>query len=447
MATGTRGGLDQVDLRGTPHGGTVTRMTRTCSAGATGATRLARGLVKRGIRRRRLARGVRGALHAALEWLDLLLELVDMLLQALHIRLHSRRSQRPFHGRKGQGPKTGVGMGWRCWCHHPQGAAMSGYADVLIGNLTSEVNAIMTLPVVRDPCGRVPGTAPPRGPPVRSEDTMMPDRLTAPSVPPSRPPYRGRRWPHGAALRVAVAAVLLAGVGSVFASDPPQTMTVTKTGTGTGTVSSVPSGITCGADCTQAYAYDTVVILTPTPAAGAVFGGWSGHTDCSDGAVRLNAAKTCTATFIDPTLSQTLTVTTAGTGTGTVSRVPSGITCGADCTQAYAYDTMVTLTATPAAGAVFSGWSGHADCVDGAVRMTAAKTCTATFTAAFQQVSAGVDHTCGVRADGTLACWGRNDYGEATPPSGAFQEVSAGYAHTCGVRADGTLVCWGHYVR
>lgn len=32
---------------------------------------------------------------------------------------------------------------------------MSGYADVLIGNLTSEVNAILTLHVVRDPCGRV----------------------------------------------------------------------------------------------------------------------------------------------------------------------------------------------------------------------------------------------------------------------------------------------------
>jgi len=33
------------------------------------------------------------------------------------------------------------------------------------------------------------------------------------------------------------------------------------------------------------------------------------------------------------------------------------------------------------------------------------------------QVSAGGQHTCGVRTDGTLACWGQNDYGQATPPT------------------------------
>ncbi len=170
---------------------------------------------------------------------------------------------------------------------------------------------------------------------------------------------------------------------ATFTTVPPQTLTVTKAGTGSGTVSSAPAGITCGADCTEAYAYNTVVVLTPTPAAGSVFGGWSGHADCSDGAVRLNAAKTCTATFTTAP-PQTLTVTKAGTGSGTVSSAPAGITCGADCTEAYAYNTVVVLTATPAAGSAFSGWSGHADCSDGAVRMNAAKTCTATFSPTFQ---------------------------------------------------------------
>jgi hypothetical protein len=61
----------------------------------------------------------------------------------------------------------------------------------------------------------------------------------------------------------------------------------------------------------------------------------------------------------------------------------------------------------------------------------------------FTQVSAGGSHNCGVRADGTLACWGWNDYGQATPPDGTFSQVSAGYTHTCGVRTDGTLACWG----
>ena len=170
---------------------------------------------------------------------------------------------------------------------------------------------------------------------------------------------------------------------ATFNPVPPQTLTVTKAGTGTGTVTSAPAGINCGADCTEAYPYNTVVVLTPTPAAGSVFGGWSGHADCSDGAVRMTVVKTCTATF-NTAPPQTLTVTKAGTGTGTVTSAPAGITCGADCTQAYAYNTVVVLTATPAAGSAFSGWSGNADCSDGAVRMNAAKTCTATFSPTFQ---------------------------------------------------------------
>jgi len=61
----------------------------------------------------------------------------------------------------------------------------------------------------------------------------------------------------------------------------------------------------------------------------------------------------------------------------------------------------------------------------------------------FTQVSAGFLHTCGVKTDGSLACWGRNDSGQATPPTGQFTQVSAGQYHACGVRRDGTLACWG----
>ncbi len=60
-----------------------------------------------------------------------------------------------------------------------------------------------------------------------------------------------------------------------------------------------------------------------------------------------------------------------------------------------------------------------------------------------RQVSAGAHHTCGLKTDGTLACWGRNDYGQATPPAGTFSQVSAGGYHTCGLKTDGTLACWG----
>src|SRR5262249_29407173 len=48
----------------------------------------------------------------------------------------------------------------------------------------------------------------------------------------------------------------------------------------------------------------------------------------------------------------------AGTGSGTVTSTPTGITCGTTCSGNYASGTAVTLTATPATGSTFSGWSG-----------------------------------------------------------------------------------------
>ena len=32
---------------------------------------------------------------------------------------------------------------------------------------------------------------------------------------------------------------------------------------------------------------------------------------------------------------------------------------------------------------------------------------------------------------------------QASPPDGRFSEVSAWYEHSCGLRADGTIECWG----
>ncbi len=61
----------------------------------------------------------------------------------------------------------------------------------------------------------------------------------------------------------------------------------------------------------------------------------------------------------------------------------------------------------------------------------------------FSSVSAGGAHTCGVQTDGTVVCWGDISSAQATPPAGAFSSVSAGATHTCGVQNDGTVVCWG----
>jgi hypothetical protein len=83
-------------------------------------------------------------------------------------------------------------------------------------------------------------------------------------------------------------------------------------------------------------------------------------------------------TFTVNTLS-TLTVTKTGTGVGVVSSTPTGINCGVTCNFTFTSADNVTLTAVPAAGSVFSGWRGDADCLDGSVSMSANRSCQAVF--------------------------------------------------------------------
>ncbi len=78
-----------------------------------------------------------------------------------------------------------------------------------------------------------------------------------------------------------------------------------------------------------------------------------------------------------------LTVTKAGTGSGRITTLPSGMNCGATCSAAYTENSLVKLIATPDPGSTFSeffGWKGDPDCEDGQVTMTAALSCEATFT-------------------------------------------------------------------
>jgi Tol biopolymer transport system component len=75
-----------------------------------------------------------------------------------------------------------------------------------------------------------------------------------------------------------------------------------------------------------------------------------------------------------------VTLTVARQGGGTVTSVPAGIACGADCAQGYLRGTIVTLTGVPDAGSVFPGFGG--ECASGPVAMltlTADRACTATF--------------------------------------------------------------------
>lgn len=62
----------------------------------------------------------------------------------------------------------------------------------------------------------------------------------------------------------------------------------------------------------------------------------------------------------------------------------------------------------------------------------------------FTEVVAGLGHYCGLREDGTAACWGDNGYGQAEAPGVTFSSLAGGAEglHSCGVQTDGVTVCW-----
>ena len=53
-------------------------------------------------------------------------------------------------------------------------------------------------------------------------------------------------------------------------------------------------------------------------------------------------------------------------------------------------------------------------------------------------------HTCGIRTDGTLTCWGKLYPVVARPPAGRFTQVDDGGYLACGVESDDhSVACWG----
>jgi photosystem II stability/assembly factor-like uncharacterized protein/subtilisin-like proprotein convertase family protein len=135
-------------------------------------------------------------------------------------------------------------------------------------------------------------------------------------------------------------------------------LSVSIEGRGAGTVTSLPAGIDCPGDCSEVRPAGTSVVLTASPATMSLFAGWSGGGCSGTGpcTVTLDRAARVTASFA--LQSFPLTVHVEGSGTGTVTSVPAGIACGADCLESFEYQTGVTLSAAPDAGSVFTGWSG-----------------------------------------------------------------------------------------
>lgn len=92
-----------------------------------------------------------------------------------------------------------------------------------------------------------------------------------------------------------------------------------------------------------------------------------------------------------PAASYTLTVVKGGTGAGTVTSSPAGISCGGTCAATYADAKIVSLTATPAPGSTFTGWTGSLCSGTGTCSLTMLndRAVTATFSAAAQAGGGG----------------------------------------------------------
>jgi hypothetical protein len=162
-----------------------------------------------------------------------------------------------------------------------------------------------------------------------------------------------------------------------------QTLSTSVAGSGAGNVSSSPSGIGCSATCSAQFDKPDQITLSETPASGATFAGWSGG-GCSGTQitcqVTMSADENVTATF-DP-IPQTLTVAAEGSGSGTVSSSPSGVSCGSTCSAQFNQTSQVQLTETPAPGSTFAGWAGSGCLgtrVTCQVTMTTAENVVATF--------------------------------------------------------------------
>ncbi len=163
-----------------------------------------------------------------------------------------------------------------------------------------------------------------------------------------------------------------------------RTLSVATAGSGAGSVTSSPAGIDCGGTCSAEMVLDDNVTLTATPdAASSTFAGWSGECTNTTGDCTVNMADAVSVTATFTIIDRTLQVTTAGTGTGTVTSSPGGIDCGATCTYDFPHGTNVNLDPQPTdALSYFAGWSG--DCTSSGscgLTMDAAKSVTATFNA------------------------------------------------------------------
>jgi hypothetical protein len=183
------------------------------------------------------------------------------------------------------------------------------------------------------------------------------------------------------------------GVTATFVLNEYQ-VTVTARGNGSGGLTSNPAGIDFSYPHTTSengsFSHGSNVVLmarasSDSTASWVTCPGTSSGNGTQTAACSIIGLAGSTSAQVEFSINRyTLTVRTQGSGLGTVTSDPGGISCPGDCSEAYDLGTPVTLMASAAAGSVFEGWSE--DCTStgsnqAQVTMDGDKSCTATFTA------------------------------------------------------------------
>ena len=142
---------------------------------------------------------------------------------------------------------------------------------------------------------------------------------------------------------------------TTIGSTVDRTLTVQNTSpmsiSGTASVGAPYSIVAGGAFSLAAGASQAVTVRFQPTAAGT----FAGNVNFSANGDTLSRGVTGSTTSALPA---TVSVTRNGTGTGTVTSSTTGISCGTDCSEVWTVGAQTTLTATPAAGSTFVGWSG-----------------------------------------------------------------------------------------
>jgi hypothetical protein len=166
---------------------------------------------------------------------------------------------------------------------------------------------------------------------------------------------------------------------------PARHVMVVKLGAGSGSVQDGAHVLDCGSTCSGEVLQGQTVTLTATADPGSIFGGWVGGGCTAPGptcSFVVAGDTTVTANFA----KSVVLLTVHKVGSGAVTSVPAGISCGARCRHAFVPGP-VTLIAKPAAGWQLARWVGPCRGTKPRCRITLARA--TTVTAAFSRTSPG----------------------------------------------------------